>query len=217
MLKPTDVLEQYRLIVILRGIPTEMLMGVLDALYEGGVRMAEITFDAAGNVSDTETAAQINCSAARMEGKMHIGAGTVMTVEQLHLTRAAGGTFAVSPHTDPVLIETTKTMGLISVPGAMTPSEIVTAYRAGADYVKLFPASALGPDFVRRMHGPFPHIRMLPVSGVGLEDIPTYLSAGASGFGIGSAIANPKFCADGDLTAIRDRATAYAVACGKTR
>ena len=147
---------------------------------------------------------------------MHIGAGTVLTTEQLQMTRMAGGTFAVSPHTDPVLIEETKAMGLMSVPGAMTPSEIVAAHRAGADYVKLFPASALGPDFIRRMRGPLPHIRLLPVSGVGLEDIPAYLAAGASGFGIGSAIANPALCAKGDLTAIRDRAAAFAKACGKT-
>ena len=81
--KPTDTVEQVRLIVILRGIPGDMLPDVLDALYEGGARLAEITFDAAGNVSDEETAAQIGRAAARMAGKMHIGAGTVLTEEQL--------------------------------------------------------------------------------------------------------------------------------------
>ena len=213
--KPTDAMERYRLIAILRGISVDMLPDVTDALYEGGIRLAEITFDAAGTVSDTETASRIERAAARMEGKMHIGAGTVLTAEQLRMTCAAGGTFVVSPHTDPCLIETAKALGLMSVPGAMTPSEIVAAHKAGADYVKLFPVSALGPDFIRRMQGPLPHIRLLAVSGVGLGDIPAYLEAGAAGFGIGSAIANRTLCQNGDTAAIRAQAAAYAKACEK--
>ncbi len=211
--KLTDAMERCRLIAILRRVPEEMLDDVLDALYDGGVRLAEIPFDAAGTVSDEETAARIGRAAARMEGKMHIGSGTVLNAGQLRLTRAAGGTFAVSPHTDPKLIEATKEMGLMSVPGAMTPSEIVAAHSAGADYVKLFPASVPGPDFIRQVRGPLPHIRLLAVSGVSVEDVPVYLAAGASGFGIGSAIVSEKLCLAGDLAGIRARAAAYAEAC----
>ena len=213
--KPTETMERCRLIVILRGSPGDMLPDVLDALYEGGARLAEITFDAAGNVPDEETAAQIGRAAARMAGKMHIGAGTVLTEEQLRRTEAAGGSFFVSPHTDPSLIEAAKGMGLMAVPGAMTPSEIVAAHRAGADYVKLFPVSVLGPDFIRRMRGPLPHIKLLAVSGADLGNIPAYLEAGAAGFGIGRAVANPELCANGDFSEIRRRAAAYAKACGK--
>lgn len=209
-------MEEYRLIAILRGIPGEMLPDVLDRLYEGGIRLAEITYDATGAVPAAETAAQIAMAAVRMEGKMYIGAGTVLHTEQLRMTGEAGGTFIISPHTDVQLIARTKAMGLISIPGAMTVSEIVAAHSAGADYIKVFPVSSLGPDFLTQVHGPLPHIPLLAVSGVGLADIPAYLRAGAAGFGIGGAIANRKLCLAGNLDAIRENAAAYADACRRT-
>lgn len=208
-----SAMEEYRLIAILRGIPGEMLPDVLDLLYEGGIRLAEITYDAAGTVPAAETAAQIAMAASRMEGKMHIGAGTVLHDGQLRMTKEAGGSFIISPHTDVRLIEETKAMGLFSIPGAMTVSEIVAAHSAGADYIKVFPASSLGPDFFTQVHGPLPHIPLLAVSGVGLADIPVYLQAGAAGFGIGGAIANRKLCLAGNPDAIRENAAAYANAC----
>ncbi|MBQ8402355.1 MAG: bifunctional 4-hydroxy-2-oxoglutarate aldolase/2-dehydro-3-deoxy-phosphogluconate aldolase, partial [Clostridia bacterium] len=174
-------LTQTRLIAILRGIPGELLPDVLDRLYDGGVRLAEITFDAAGILPMEETAAQIAMAARRMDGKMHIGAGTVLTAEQTELTKNAGGTFIISPHTDPRLIAETKKQGLFSLPGAMTVSEIVTAHRAGADYIKVFPAGSLGADFIKQVHGPLPHVKLLAVSGVSLADVPAYLAAGAAG------------------------------------
>lgn len=209
----TAAMAEFRLIAILRGIPGEMLPDVMDMLYAGGIRLAEITYDATGTVPASETAAQIAVAASRMEGKMYIGAGTVLDTEQLRLTKEAGGTFIISPHTDIRLIEETKAMDLFSIPGSMTVSEIVAAHRAGADYIKVFPASSLGPDFITQVHGPLPHIPLLAVSGVGLADIPVYLQAGAAGFGIGGAIANRKLCLAGNLDAIRKNAAAYASAC----
>lgn len=206
-------MAEYRLIAILRGIPGEMLPDVLDMLHAGGIRLAEITYDAAGIIPAAATAAQIRTAASRMEGKMHIGAGTVLTTEQLCLTKEAGGSFIISPHTDLSLIEETKSMGLFSIPGAMTVSEIVAAHKAGADYIKVFPASTLGPTFFTQVLAPLPHVRLLAVSGVGLPEIPSYLSAGAAGFGIGSAIANRKLCLSGELDTIRKNAAAYAEAC----
>ena len=209
-------MEEYRLIAILRGIPGEMLPDVLDLLYEGGIRLAEITYDATEAVPAAETAARIAMAASRMEGKMYIGAGTVLHTQQLRLTKEAGGTFIISPHTDVQLIAETKALGLVSIPGAMTVSEIVAAHHAGADYIKVFPVSSLGPDFLTQVHGPLPHIPLLAVSGVGLADIPAYLRAGAAGFGIGGAICNRKLCLAGDLDAIRTNAAAYADACRRT-
>ncbi len=209
-------LDNTRLIAILRGVPAETLPQVLDALYEGGVRLAEITYDATGEVPAEETAAMIEAAAIRMEGKMHIGAGTVLEEKQLSLTKDAGGSFIISPHTDAGLISRTKELGLISIPGAMTVSEVVTAHKAGADYIKLFPVSTLGPDFIGQVHGPLPHVKLLAVSGVGLVDIPMYLDAGAAGFGIGGAIVNRKLCLAGDFDTIRENAAAYAKACGRS-
>ena len=206
-------MTKYRLIAILRGIPGEMMPEVLDTLYDGGIRLAEITFDSTGRIPASETAAQIHTASCRMENKMHIGAGTVLTAEQLHLTCEAGGCFVISPHTDIFLIDKTKSMGLFSIPGAMTVSEIVAAHKAGADYIKVFPASALGPSFFTQVLSPLPQVRLLAVSGVKAEEIPSYLSAGAVGFGIGSAIANRKLCLAGELDTMRKNAAAYAAFC----
>ncbi len=206
-------LEKTGLIVILRGVPGEMLGDVLDALYDGGIRLAEVTYDAAGIVPPQDTAASIAMAVKRMTGKMHIGAGTVLTEEQLRLTKEAGGTFIISPHTNPTLIVATKELGLFSLPGAMTVSEIVTAHKAGADFVKLFPASTLGPDFIKQVHGPLPHVKLLAVSGVGVDDIPAYRKAGAAGFGVGSAIVSRSLCTAGKLDVIQDNAARFAKAC----
>ncbi len=209
-------LEGTRLIAILRGVPEEMLPQVLDTLYEGGIRLAEITYDATGAVPAEMTAAMIDAAVCRMEGKMHIGAGTVLLEKQLRLTKDAGGSFIISPHTDAALIARTKELGLVSIPGSMTVSEVVTAHMAGADYIKLFPVSALGSDFLGQIHGPLPHVKLLAVSGVGLADIPMYLDAGAAGFGIGGAIVNRKLCLAGAFDTIRKNAAAYARACGRS-
>ena len=208
-----DSLRQTRVIAILRGVPADKLLPVLDALRDGGIRLAEITYDASGTVSDRETAEQIASAVRHTKGIMHIGAGTVLTPEQAELTRAAGGTFAISPHTDPSLICAVKTMGLLALPGAMTVSEAVAAYRAGADYVKLFPASSLGPDFVRQIRAPLPQIPLLAVSGISPEQVPAYLRAGVAGFGIGSSIVNARLCRENAMETIRQNAEQYIRAC----
>ncbi len=204
-----------RLIAILRGIPAEVLPMVMDALYDGGIRLAEITYDATGATPDTVTAAMIEKANAQMTGKMHIGAGTVLCEEKVHLTKSAGGSFIISPHTDTALIRRTKELDLYAIPGAMTVSEIVSAHKAGADYIKVFPAATLGPDFLPQVHGPLPHVKLLAVSGVALADVPTYLDAGAAGFGIGGAIVNRKLCLDKAFDRIRENAAAYSQACGR--
>lgn len=216
MLSFTTLLQNTRLIAILRGVPGDRLHKVLDALYEGGIRLAEITYDASGTIPAKETAEQIASAIRYMQDKMLIGAGTVLTAEQLEYTRTAGGTFIISPHTDPQLIRKTKELGLISIPGAMTVSEVVAAHAAGADYVKLFPASSLGPDFVRQVLSPLPHIRLLAVSGVSAKQAPDYLRAGVVGFGIGSSIVNGKLCREGAYDTIRTNAEQYVSACKET-
>lgn len=213
----TTLLQETKIIAILRGVPEGKLSRTLQALYDGGIRLAEITFDATGTISACETARQIEYAAASMNGKMLIGAGTVTSKEQIYCAAQAGASFLISPHTDPELIRKTKEMGLCSIPGAMTVSEIVAAHKAGADYIKLFPASQLGPDFIRQVASPLPHIRMLAVSGVTPENIPTYLHSGAVGFGIGKDIVNSALCKSDAFDTIRDRAAQYIRACREER
>ena len=204
-----NILEETGIIAILRGVPEDSLEKALDAIYDGGVRLAEITFEAECPEHDRKTAAIIKKAVKYVEGRMLIGAGTVIRPEQVEFVKAAGGKFIISPNTDTEIIKSTKAQGLISLPGAMTISEIVTANSAGADFVKIFPASVLGKDFIKQVKGPLPHIKLLAVSGISPTDVEGYIASGSSGFGIGSAIVNTKLCLQNNFTAIKENAESY--------
>ena len=188
------LMENTRLIAILRGIPSDDLCQVLDILYENGIKLAEITFDNSGLYPAEKTAADIKRAVAHMSGKARIGAGTVTTVRELMLASGAGAEFIISPNTDPLIIGQTKQFGMISIPGALTPSEVVAAEQAGADYVKLFPVSSLGPEYVKSILAPLNGVKLLAVGGVSREDTGKYLAAGCVGFGVGGGIVNRKLC-----------------------
>lgn len=208
-----NLFNQTKLICILRGVPSGALEGVLDALYEGGVRLAEITYDRTGATPDSETAANIARAVKYTEGRMIIGAGTVLMREQILLTRKAGGKFIISPDTCPEVIRATKENGLLSLPGAMTMSEVCTALRAGADYVKLFPADVLGTGFIKALLAPIRGTKLIAFSGVTPETIPDYLKAGCVGVGVGSGIVNAELCKSGRFALIAERAKMYIEAC----
>ena len=209
-----SMINETRLIAIIRGIGSEHLAPVLDAIYAGGVRLAEITYDSTGVRSDEETARWIAEAAERMEGKMYIGAGTVLKDRQVELTEHAGGSFIISPNMDREVIRKTKALGMFSIPAAMTVSEIVEADRAGADYIKVFPADAIGgAAFFRAVRAPLPGIRLLAVSGVTPENAGEYLRAGAYGFGIGSGIVNAALCKAENYRQIEENARRFSDAC----
>ena len=204
-----EAIEKEKLIVIVRGVKTEKLIELGEALYEGGVRLMEITFDATGAVSDEMTAEGIALLAKHFAGRMHIGAGTVITEKQVDLTWRAGGTFIISPDTNEAVIAKTKELGMISIPGALTPTEAQKAHRAGADFVKLFPISTLGASYLKAIRAPLSHIRFLAVGGVRLENMSEYLAAGAVGFGIGVGDAEKKAIAEGNFAFIEEKCRAF--------
>lgn len=208
-------IEDRRLIVIMRNIPESGIIEAVEAMYEGGIRFAELTFDQSGAVSDTETARVIGRLAERFAGRVTIGAGTVIDPAEVELAADAGAGFIISPNSDSSVIERTRELGLISIPGAMTVSEITADYRCGADFVKVFPSSLLGTAFFKAVRAPLPMIRLLAVNGIGLSDIPAYLDAGAAGFGIGGAIVNHDRVVGGRFDEVRENAALYAAACGK--
>lgn len=183
-----STVEKEKIIAILRGIAGEDLIPLAEALYAGGIRLLEITYDASGRVSDGETAASISALATHFAGRMLIGAGTVLTEEQVALTQAAGGKFIISPDTCEKVIQKTRALGMVSIPGALTPTEIAAAHRAGADFVKLFPVNALGAAYVKAIRAPLSHVRLLAVGGIRPDNMGEYLQAGIAGFGIGSNI-----------------------------
>ena len=194
--------ESEKLIAIVRGIKKEHLIDTAEAMYAGGVRLLEITYSADGSVSDEETAEGIRMLKAHFGDRMGIGAGTVLTERQVELTAAAGGEFIISPDTNEDVIKKTVSLGLVSMPGALTPTEAQTAHRAGADFVKLFPITSLGVPYVKAVRAPLSHIRFLAVGGVDETNMKDYLAAGICGFGIGSNIVNKKMIEAGDFAGV---------------
>jgi 2-dehydro-3-deoxyphosphogluconate aldolase/(4S)-4-hydroxy-2-oxoglutarate aldolase len=178
-------------------------------MYNGGIRLLEITYSADGKISDEETASNIKLLADHFNGRMLIGAGTVLTERQVELTKNAGGLFIISPDTSEDVIRKTRELSLVSMPGALTPTEIQSAHKAGADFVKLFPVTSLGTEYVKAVKAPLSHIKMLAVGGVNLDNIKNYLQVGISGFGLGSNIVDKKLIAKNDFEAITVLAKKY--------
>lgn len=201
--------EKQRLIVIARGLDTEELIHTADAMYEGGVRLMEVTFDALGNPPDEVVAERIGLLARRFAGKMYIGAGTVLTAAQVDLTFHAGGQFIISPVYSASVIQRTRELGMVSIPGAMTPTEALTATELGADFVKIFPNSELKPAYIKALTAPLSQIRFLAVGGVTLDNMREYLDAGAVGIGVANGIVNKKLIKAGDFAGVTELARSY--------
>jgi 2-dehydro-3-deoxyphosphogluconate aldolase / (4S)-4-hydroxy-2-oxoglutarate aldolase len=196
-------------VAIARRLDPAVVTAVADGLLEGGVRAFEVTL----NDPEAAALASIATLARHAEGTHFVvGAGTVLTVEAAQRAVDAGATFLVMPHTDTELVAWTGARGIPSFPGALTPSEIVAAWRAGAAAVKLFPASVAGSAFVREFRGPFPNIPLVPTGGVTAETAPDFIRAGAVAVGLGSWLIG-----DGDPTGIAERGATVVRAVAEAR
>lgn len=195
-------IEKEKLIVIVRGVEKDKLIPLAEAMYKGGIRLLEVTYSANGSVSDTETAENIRMLSEHFDDRMIIGAGTVLTENQVLLTKNAGGRFIISPDTNESVIRKTCEMSMVSLPGALTPSEIQAAHSFGADFVKLFPISSLGAEYVKAVKAPLSHIKLLAVGGIHEGNMAEYLNSGVCGFGIGSNIIDKKALCENDYCAI---------------
>ena len=204
-----EAIEREKIIVIVRGVAADKLIPLAEAMNEGGIRLLEVTYSADGSVSDEETAKNIEMLSKHFEGRMYIGAGTVITEKQVELTKKAGGKFIISPDTYENVIRKTRELDMVSMPGALTPTEIQKAYRCGADFVKLFPITNLGTEYVKAVKAPLSHIKFLAVGGINENNMADYLKAGVCGFGIGSNIVNKKFIDSGDYASITQLAKKY--------
>lgn len=203
-------IKKEKIIAIIRNLsPAETLL-TADALYEGGIRVLEVTFSQ--KKPPQETAVIISSLVRRFQHKMLIGAGTVMTPEQLAAAHQAGARFILSPDCDTGIIRAVKKAGLISIPGALSPTEIAAAWRAGADLVKLFPAEALGLAYIKALQGPLGHIPLSAVGGVNLDNIRDFFSAGVCSVGIGSNIVDVNAVRQENYLQITQTARAYVAA-----
>ena len=202
--------DRYKITAIARRIPSDRIADAAAALYEGGIRLLEITFDQADPAHLTKTPAAIRAVRERMGDRMLIGAGTVLTTVQARAAADAGASFMLAPNTDPEVIRCANDLGLVTFPGAMTPTEIAAAYNAGADYVKVFPAGALGVDYIKAILGPISHVPMTAVGGITLNNMNAFLAAGMKGVGIGSNLVSRKLIEDGDYEGLTALAAGYA-------
>lgn len=196
-----QVLE-HKAIAIVRGAGVEDCIKVADALYEGGIRLMEITFNQKDPSSFADTAKAISEIAKRYEGRMEIGAGTVTTPELVEIAANAGAKFIISPDTSVDVIKKTRELGLVSMPGAFTPTEVLAAHKAGADFVKLFPVGNLGSSYVKALCAPISHVKMLAVGGVNEDNVAEFLKAGCYGVGVGGNLANKKWIEAGEFDKI---------------
>lgn len=203
------LLRSERLVAILRRVPAQRLLPVARALYDGGVRAIECTFDhdAPGFVEDA--CAKIAALRDAFGDCLLVGCGTAMTCEEVDAAVGAGAGMVVSPHADPAVIAHTRALGAVSLPGALTPTEIAAAHRAGADFVKLFPAGEMGLGYVRAVRAPLAHIPLFVVGGVRPQDVAAFLDAGVAGFGVGGPLVPAAAVQAGDYAAIRARAEAF--------
>ena len=204
-----DVIEELkrtRLMVLARGVPKDVLLKAVEAIADVGVTVFESTFDHRRADCVAENAEKIAALVGAFGGRMAIGAGTVLTVEEARAAHAAGATFIVSPDSDPEVIAETKRLGMASIPGAMTPTEIKRAYALGADIVKLFPADDLGYHYIQNLKGPLPHIPLMATGGVNPQTIPEFLSRGILAVGTGITVFRPDLVAAEDYAGIKSLA-----------
>lgn len=180
-------IRRHRLVVVLRRVePREALLALVDELADAGARVFEVTFDAP--TAEADLVALRHRLGERLGDGALVGAGTLRRRSQLDAALRAGAQFGVAPTLDPALVRTATDAGLPFVPGALTPSEIDTAWATGATMVKVFPASAVGPAFVRELRGPMPEIGLIPTGGIDRTNALAYLEAGAAAVGIGSGL-----------------------------
>ena len=175
-------------IAIVRGYTPEEVLNLAKALYAGGVELLEVTFDQKSAEARQVTVETLKLLNQELGDKMCFGTGTVTTVEMVRQTYEAGGKFVISPDMDPEVIQATRELGLVSIPGALTPTEIKQAYKYGADFVKVFPVNFMGPAYIKAVAAPLSHIRMLAVGGVDGSNVQDYLAAGAVGAGVASCL-----------------------------
>ena len=200
------------IVPVVRTSSAEGAIQAVEAIYAGGVRAAEITMTVPGAIHALEKVAD------RFGGKIVLGAGTVLDPETARACMLAGAEFFVTPSLRLSTIEMAKRYSKVVCPGALTPTEVLTAWEAGADVVKIFPCGNVGgPKYIKALKGPFPQIEMIPTGGVNLETAGEFLKAGACAVAVGGELVDAKSIKEGRFDIIENRARQYLAAIAKAR
>jgi 2-dehydro-3-deoxyphosphogluconate aldolase / (4S)-4-hydroxy-2-oxoglutarate aldolase len=199
-----QIIERVGLIPVLRAKSVAQGRAVVDAMVAGGVTVVEVTMTVPGAID------LIKELRKAYGAQLLLGSGTVTTADQAQATIDAGAEFVVSPSLHPEVIAKTKANKKISCPGALTPTEAITAWDAGADYVKIFPCSAVGgASYLKSLLAPFPHLKLIPTGGVTLDTAASFIKAGARALGVGSDLVNLAAVDAGNAETITQTARAY--------
>lgn len=202
-------IEENKVIAICRKVYAQQLLDLADALHAGGIKLMEVTFDQADPACISKTTFAIEHLRQRFGDDLAVGAGTVLTPEQVDAAAQAGARYIISPNVDSAVIARTKALGLVSIPGAMTPTEILTAYNLGADIVKLFPAGYLGFSYIKDILAPISHVPLCATGGVSEDTWAQYLNLHFAAAGVSGRLCDKKCIAEGNFAEITRRAAAF--------
>lgn len=191
------------IVAIIRAPDGSQLVEVAEALVAGGVDCLEVTFTV------PQAHRVLEQVAAKLGNRVLLGAGTVLDTETCRIALLSGAEFIVSPAVNLQVIEMCRRYDKLIMPGALTPTEVVTAWQAGADIVKVFPSDITGPNYLKALHGPLPQIRLMPTGGVNLDTAASFLKAGACALGVGGSLVESKAIANRDLARIESLAKQF--------
>lgn len=200
-------IRENRIVIIYRGFTPEECLRASEVLYEAGIRLFEVTM----NSENTE--ASINLLSSQLESDTFVGAGTVLNPEQVDSAHGAGASYIISPNTDAEVIKRTKELGMASIPGAITPTEVVLATKSGADMIKVFPINTLGSKYINQLRGPLNNIDFLACGGIKIEMAEDLFQAGSQAIGVGVQLLGTGLIEDKNWDLLHHRAHQLIQAC----
>lgn len=205
MTKESNLDRVYKtgIVAVIRAASGELLADVAEALLAGGVDVMEVTFTVPRAPQVLERVAE------RLGDRILLGAGTILDPETARIALLSGAEFIVSPTVNLDVIRLCRRYSKLVMPGAFTPTEVLTAWEAGADVVKVFPSDVTGPAYLKALAGPLPQIRLMPTGGVSLQTAEAFLEAGAFALGVGGSLVDPKLVAAGEISKIEQRARQF--------
>lgn len=201
-----ELLKKHRFVGIFRHIAPEYALQAAQAMYEGGIRIFEITFDPSRDTTKEETGAIIRQLREHFGPDVSVGAGTVLSVDFAKAAWEAGAEFIVAPNTDEQVVAYTKEKGMLSIPGAYSPTEIMHAYNLGADVVKIFPILPHETAYVKNVTSPLSHIPFMITGGINPDTVEAFLATGATAVAAGATIVTRELVEKGDFDTIRENA-----------
>ena len=198
-----EKIKELGLLAVIRGPSAELTVQMVEALIKGGVLGIEITY----STPDAENV--VKTLSSKFGSKIVLGMGTLTKTDQAESAKAAGANFLVSPICEPALVKSMVASGLLTMAGALTPTEVFQAYSLGTDVVKIFPGSLGGPAYVKALKGPFPYIPMMPTGGVSAANVADWFKAGVVAVGAGSELCPPDLAKAGKFDEITQKAADF--------